>query len=122
MIIQIEIMKIYIWGVLIILLLGSCSIHNGKVIGFLMPDSEGSRWPIDKEYIEKAAEKQGYEVVARSAENDENLQLKQASELLDLGVDVLIVVSVNANTAAAIVREQRTGGHPWWCNFFPSAA
>lgn len=98
-------MKIYILSALILIVLGSCSTHNGKVIGFLMPDSEGSRWPIDKDYVERAAEKQGYEVVTRSAEQDENLQLKQASELLELGVDVLIVVSANANTAAAIVRE-----------------
>lgn len=100
-----NIMKIYIWSLLLIFIIGACSNHNGNVIGFLMPDSEGSRWPIDKEYIESAAKKQGYEVVSRSAENDENLQLKQASELLKLGVDVLIVVSANANTAAAIVRE-----------------
>ncbi|MCF8363411.1 MAG: substrate-binding domain-containing protein [Prolixibacteraceae bacterium] len=70
-----------------------------------MPDGEGSRWPTDEQYLKEAATKNGVEVISRSADNDENLQISQASELLKAGVDVLIVVSVNANTAGAIVRE-----------------
>ena len=98
-------MKNYILGLLLLILLGACSHQNDISIGFLIPSGEGFRWPVDQKYVEKAAEKKGYTVISRSAENDENMQLKQASELLELGVDVLIVVSVNSNTAAAIVRE-----------------
>lgn len=94
--------------VLVIMLLSvstSCS-KIGKIkIGFLIPASVGYRWPIDQAYVEKAAKEKNIEVITRSAENDENLQLKQAKELLDMGVDVLIVVAANSNTAAGIVRE-----------------
>ena len=38
--------------------------------------------------------------------------MKQASELLDEGVDVLIVVPSNANTSAAIVRDAHNEGVP----------
>lgn len=89
----------------IALLLSACSKKSDVQIGFLMPDGEGSRWPIDQRYVEKAAKEQGVEVISRFVPSDENLQQKQAVELLKMGVDVLIVVSVNANTAAAIVRD-----------------
>lgn len=69
-----------------------------------MPASVGSRWPKDLSYIEQAAAKYGASVVSRTAENDENLQVKQATELLEEGIDVLIVVPANSITAAAIVR------------------
>lgn len=88
-----------------IVLFFSCKNDKDEIkIGLLIPASDGYRWPTDKFYIEKAAKKQNVEVVTKSAENDENLQLKQAGELLDEGVDVLIVVAANANTAGAIVR------------------
>lgn len=83
----------------------SCSQKSDIKIGFLMPSGEGYRWPTDQAYIEKAAEKYGCEVISKDANNDENLQLKLASELLESGVDVLIVVPMNSNTAAGIVRE-----------------
>jgi D-xylose transport system substrate-binding protein len=83
----------------------SCKSFSEIKIGLLIPAGEGYRWPVDQSYIEKAAKEKGIEVVTRIANNDENLQLKQAKELLELGVDVLIVVAANANTAAAIVRD-----------------
>ncbi len=94
------------------ILLSSCG-SSGKVkIGFLMPADVGSRWVIDQGYVESIAAQRGCEILSRSAKNDENLQLKQAEELLDLGVDVLIVVAHNANTAAAIVRKAHDKGVP----------
>jgi len=91
--------------VALILVISSCKNIGHVKIGFLIPASVGYRWPIDQKYVEKAASEAGIEVITRSAENDENLQLKQAKELLEMGVDVLIVVAANANTAAAIVRD-----------------
>ena len=89
----------------VVFLFSSCK-NIGKVkIGFLIPAGEGYRWIIDQGYIEEAAQKAGVEVVTLSANNDENLQQKQAHDLLESGVDVLIVVAANSNTAAAIVRD-----------------
>lgn len=91
--------------ILTVLVLFSCKQNSELTIGFLMPDGEGSRWPIDQSYVEKAATSKGVKVISKFVLNDENLQQKYATELLDMGVDVLIIVSVNANTAAAMVRE-----------------
>ncbi|MDA3881187.1 MAG: substrate-binding domain-containing protein [Prolixibacteraceae bacterium] len=81
-------------------------------IGFLMPDGEGSRWPTDLQYLQDAAGRHNATVISKNADNDENQQIKHASELLETGVDILIVVSVNANTAAAIVREAHSYNVP----------
>jgi D-xylose transport system substrate-binding protein len=90
---------------LVVFFVSSCKNIGQVKIGFLIPASVGYRWPIDQKYVEKAAAEKGIEVITRSAENDENLQLKQAKELLEMGIDVLIVVAANSNTAAAIVRD-----------------
>lgn len=97
--------RLFVFVLFILLFFSGCKQGGDITIGFLMPDGEGSRWPIDQRYVEAAARQQGVEIVSRFVENDENMQQKQATELLELGVDVLIVVSVNANTAAAIVRD-----------------
>jgi D-xylose transport system substrate-binding protein len=102
--IKILIKQLFLFA-LIILIVSSCKNMGTVKIGFLIPASVGYRWPIDQKYVEKAASEKGIEVITRSAENDENLQLKQAKELLEMGIDVLIVVAANANTAAAIVRD-----------------
>jgi D-xylose transport system substrate-binding protein len=90
---------------LVVLIISSCKNMGQVKVGFLIPASAGYRWPVDQKYVEKAASDKGIQVITRSAENDENLQLKQAKELLEMGVDVLIVVAANSNTAAAIVRD-----------------
>ncbi len=99
--------KIQVAMILVLLIpsIFSCKNSGETKIGLLIPAGEGSRWPVDQAYVEKAAKEKGIEVVTRIANNDENLQLKQATELLELGVDVLIVVAANGNTAAAIVRD-----------------
>jgi D-xylose transport system substrate-binding protein len=89
----------------VVIFFSACEQSSDVTIGFVMPDGEGSRWPIDEQYLKEAGIKNGVEVISRSADTDENLQISQASEMLESGVDVLIVVSVNANTAGAIVRE-----------------
>jgi D-xylose transport system substrate-binding protein len=95
----------YLFVAIVLVAISSCSKQSGITIGFLMPDGEGSRWPIDQSYVEKAAADKGAKVLSKFVLNDENLQQKQAIELLEMGIDVLIIVSVNANTAAAMVRE-----------------
>lgn len=95
----------YLLIVVMLLLVFSCKQQSDVKLGFLIPATEGSRWIIDKGFVEKVAAERGIEVLIRSAENDENLQIKQGIELLKEGVDVLIVVPSNANTAAALVRD-----------------
>lgn len=90
----------------------SCKKGSDIKVGLLIPAEEGYRWIHDKFYIEKAAKEANVEVISYEANNDENLQQKQAVEILDKGIDVLILVSVNSNTAASIVREAHSKDVP----------
>ncbi len=101
-----------ITAVLLLISILGCKSQSDIKIGFLIPASVGFRWPTDQKYVEKTAKELGVEVYTISAENDENQQLKQANDLLNKGVDVLIVVPVNSNTSAAIVRDAHDQGVP----------
>ena len=85
----------------------SCSNNAGKNvrIGFLIHATTSSRWQMDISYINERAKELGVTVILKDAGGDENMQLKQATELLEEGVDALLVVAANQNTAAGIVRD-----------------
>lgn len=91
-----------------LLLLNACSSFksNDEVkIGFLIHATTSSRWQMDIAYVKERAAQIGATIILKDAGGDENLQLKQASELIKEGVDAIIVVAANQNTAAGIVRE-----------------
>jgi D-xylose transport system substrate-binding protein len=82
----------------------SCKNSNNVKVGFLIHSTANTRWQTDIVFLkEKAAEKNA-EFIIKVANDDEFVQLKQAQELVDEGVDVMIVVPANQNTAAGIVR------------------
>lgn len=81
----------------------ACSNNNSNKIGFLLHDMEG-RWFTDIEYLQKYADEAGVQLVIKNAGGNENVQLEQARELVKDGVGVIMVVAVNQNTAAGIVR------------------
>jgi D-xylose transport system substrate-binding protein len=81
-------------------------------IGFLIHSLANSRWQGDLKYLKEKAGANGVEIIVKEANNDEDIQLKQAEELIKDGIDVLIVVAANQNTAAAIVREANDNGVP----------
>lgn len=93
--------------VICVMFVTSCTKHTGSdiKIGFLIHSTKSSRWIMDINYIKERADEIGITILLKDASGDENLQLKQATELLETGVDALIVVAANQNTAAGIVRE-----------------
>jgi D-xylose transport system substrate-binding protein len=96
--------KYLIFLILLSLDFCSCSVDHNVKIGFLIHALQNSRWQGDLRYLKEKAEANGAEIVVREANNDEHTQLQQAQELISEGVDVLIVVAANQNTAAGIVR------------------
>lgn len=99
--------RVLIFSFVALLFFSACSSSNGnKVkIGFLIHSTSSSRWQMDIAYVQERAAEVGATIVLKDALGDENLQLKQANELLEEGVDALVVVAANQNTAAGIVRE-----------------
>ena len=79
-------------------------------IGFSMDTLKEERWQRDKDLVEKRAKELGIEVVVQVANGDDNLQIKQAENLLTQGVDVLIVAPHNGEIAASIVEAAHRQG------------
>ena len=77
---------------------------NKKDIGFLFDTFEVERWKKDRDYFLEKVKELGYSAIVRSANGDEAAQFKLAKELINYGVKVLVIVPVNSNSAAAIVR------------------
>ncbi len=82
------------------------------VIGFSMDTVKEERWQKDRDLIEKRAQELGMKVLVQVANGDDNLQVKQAENLLTQGVDVLIVARHNAEIVSSIVEAAHRQGVP----------
>jgi D-xylose transport system substrate-binding protein len=81
-------------------------------IGFSMDTLKEERWQRDRDLLVKYAEEHGAKVLVQAANGNDALQNSQAENLLTQGVDVLIVVAHNAETAATIVDSAHKAGVP----------
>jgi D-xylose transport system substrate-binding protein len=72
-------------------------------IGFLLKTMQEARYQTDKSLFIARAESHGVQVIFDSSGNDPLRQLQQVEEMLDLGVDVLVLQPVNTGTAGALV-------------------
>jgi D-xylose transport system substrate-binding protein len=81
-------------------------------IGFSMDTLKEERWQRDRDLLVKWAEDHGAKVLVQAANGNDSLQNEQAENLLTQGVNVLIVVAHNAETAATIVDSAHKSGVP----------
>jgi D-xylose transport system substrate-binding protein len=81
----------------------SAAQEDGVKIGFLLKTMQEARYQTDKSLFIARAESQGAEVVFDSSGNDPLRQLQQVEEMLELGIDVLVLQPVNTATAGALV-------------------
>ncbi|HUG52124.1 MAG TPA: D-xylose ABC transporter substrate-binding protein [Vicinamibacteria bacterium] len=81
-------------------------------IGFSMDTLKEERWQRDRDLLVQWAEEHGAKVLVQAANGNDALQNSQAENLLTQGVDVLIVVAHNAETAATIVDSAHRAGVP----------
>jgi len=73
-------------------------------VGFLLPNLTLKRYLKEKDFFSQKIKELGGVVTVLSANDDDKLQISQAEGLLNQGTDVLVLCSVNTNTAAAIIR------------------
>ncbi len=84
-------------------------------IGFLMDSLKVERWQTDLDRFQKRAGELGAEVLAETAEGDDELQLQQAEKLLASGVKVLVLVPHDAGKAVRIVSAAKAKHVPLLC-------
>src|SRR5690554_5927674 len=98
------------FGVAIFLGLVSCSGADSYTVGYLSPASFRERFKADGNFMAERLRELGHEVVIKEGEDDDALQLAQGYELLEQGVDVLVMACVNGNTIAPLVKDAKSQG------------
>ncbi len=63
-----------------------------------------------KEYLEQNAKDLGFEIVFKNANGDESLQLKQAEDLVTMGVDLIVILPQNADAAGPVIEGAHKAG------------
>lgn len=97
---------------LVFLFLTGCKSDSDLKIGFLYPSNDIVRFNKESEFFKTYAEGKGIGVLIRAAANDEAIQYQQAVELVEEGIDALVIIAVNVNTSAAIVRLAKDNNIP----------
>ena len=92
-------------------LFSSCREKREKTVAILISSETVARYVTESQYIQKRCKELGIKTILLYSKNDEALQVRQAMELIDK-VDGLCINSVNANTAAEIVRAYNQAGKP----------
>ncbi len=72
-------------------------------IGYSLDSLRIERWQTDVAEFQKRAQQLGASVQVENADGDEGTQFKQAEKLIDSGIQVLVIVPHDTNTAAKIV-------------------
>lgn len=86
-------------------ILSGCSRSDKVKLGFLYTSDVTERYVKEAAFFKKRAQQLGAEVIVEHADGKEALQYEKAVEMLEAGVDAIAIISVNGNTAAAIVRK-----------------
>ncbi len=95
-------LKTILFFVLGIFLVTGCK-HKPK-IGLLMDTLALERWEKDMKLIEKKVDELGGTCIVAIADSDPDKQLNQAMEMIEKGIEVLIVIPVDSKKAGDIVR------------------
>ena len=100
-------------------ILASCSAKKRKVepgkpplIGFSMDSLVVERWKRDIEVFERSARELGADLVLKVADQDPYVQDRQVRELIETGIDVLVIVPNDADKLSAAVSSAKARGIP----------
>ncbi|MBS4223772.1 sugar ABC transporter substrate-binding protein [Lederbergia citrea] len=80
------------------------------IIGFSMDTLAEERWLRDRELFKEAVEALGAEVEILASKGDDALQIIQAENLINKGIDILVIVPHNAESTAMIVKKSHAAG------------
>jgi D-xylose transport system substrate-binding protein len=72
-------------------------------IGFSLEANNGERWQTDLEQFQLRAQQLGAQTIIRSADGDDDLQFQQVKDLLNTGIDVLVLLPHDSAKAVRIV-------------------
>ncbi|PNR93892.1 D-xylose ABC transporter substrate-binding protein [Petrotoga sp. 9PWA.NaAc.5.4] len=82
------------------------------LIGLSMCELQLERWQKDRDIFVDTAEKLGAKVIVQSSNNDDLLQISQVENMINQGVDVLVIIAHDGNIMGSIVKEAHANGVP----------
>lgn len=97
--------QLFSYSMLIIAIVIMSGCNQRPQIGFLMDNLTLERWEKDKTLFEEKVKELGGVVTVRIADSDPEKQLEQAKQLIEEGIDVLVVIPVDLEAAGQIVKE-----------------
>jgi len=90
---------------MVIIVFTNCSEKSEKIrLGFLYSTDKTERYKKESEFFRQKGEELGAEVFVEHGDNNDAVQYRKALEMFDKNIDVLCLIAVNTNTAAAIIR------------------
>ena len=93
------------------LLLASFAGHAKEVkIGMAIDDLRLERWQKDRDIFVKKAESLGASVFVQSANGNEETQMSQIENMINRGVDVLVIIPYNGQVLSNVVKEAKQEG------------
>ncbi len=103
-------MRIISISLVLLIVLGGCSKKENHKIGFLFSAKTTARYIKEGNLFKEKAEELGAQVIIDDGNGSEALQYDKAIEMFDNGIDALVLIAINSNTAASIVREGQERG------------
>ena len=93
------------------LLLTNVAAHAKEVkIGMAIDDLRLERWQKDRDIFVKKAESLGAKVFVQSANGNEETQMSQIENMINRGVDVLVIIPYNGQVLSNVVKEAKQEG------------
>ncbi|HTW32602.1 MAG TPA: substrate-binding domain-containing protein [Candidatus Sulfotelmatobacter sp.] len=106
---RIQLSKIF--ASLLFLAVASCCAQTPQPtikIGFSLEATKGERWQTDLDEFQLRAQQLGAQTITRSADGDDEVQFQQVNELLNSGIDVLVLLPHDSAKAVRIIDAAHT--------------
>jgi D-xylose transport system substrate-binding protein len=94
----------------LLIIVTSCSNQSKYKVGFVLPSNDFPRFNIEGKYMAERCKQLGIEMTIVNGENDETVQFNKGMELINDGVDLLVITAINGGTIAPLVREAKSKG------------
>jgi D-xylose transport system substrate-binding protein len=105
--------KFIVLSVILGCLVSSCSTKRSKAkVGFLIRGFIIERCIKERDFFVERTNQLGAEAIIADAQENDQLQIEQGLQMLEKGIDVLVIFPVNLNTSAAIIRAAHDKGVP----------
>lgn len=79
-------------------------------VGVSIGHTQEERWQREIEMFRQYAQEKGFELIVQSAENSTQRQISQCENLVNQGIDVLIMQSIDASAVAPIISNAHAEG------------